>query len=283
MKEVKKIAIIGVGIMGQGIAILGAQRGFSVLIYDFNQNVSQKALDGIKKFFEKSLEKNKITESELKEMIGRVVAVDNIEKIKNADLVIEAIIEVADEKKKLFAVLDDICSDSTILASNTSTIPISQISQAVKNKERVIGMHFMNPAFLIELVEIVRGNETSDEILEKTIKIAYELGKTPVVVKDSPGFVLNRLLIPMINEAVFCLQEGVASKEGIDKIMKIGARFPMGPLELADLIGLDICLRIMKELEKGFSNTKYAPCPLLGKMVEQGYLGRKTKKGFYEY
>lgn len=281
--EAKKIGIIGCGVMGRGIAITASRSGFDVLIYDSNKKTVDDGLRQIAEFFEKDADKGKITSDEKQKSIERIAAVGELGGLNNCFLVIEAVAEDIEAKKAVLRELEAFCPDSAIFASNTSTIPISELAVAIKKRDRFAGMHFMNPAPAISLVEVVRGKETSDETIGAVKNAALEMGKTPIEIKDSPGFLLNRLLIPMINEAAFCLQEGIASKEDIDAAMKAGAKFPLGPLELADLIGIDICLRIMEELEAGFGDKKYKACPLMKKMVGNGRLGRKSGKGFYDY
>ncbi|MCU0652686.1 MAG: 3-hydroxyacyl-CoA dehydrogenase NAD-binding domain-containing protein [Candidatus Pacebacteria bacterium] len=283
MQPMDKIAVIGGGVMGQGIAVLCARRGYAVLVCEPDAAARQRAAAEISKIFGKDFQKGKITQPDFEKALKQVRIIDDIGEAAGAAFVCEAINEDLASKKALFAELDRACPPETILASNTSAITISEIARDLSGRERITGMHFMNPPFIIDLVEVAPGADTSAKTVERTMEFARNLGKVPVLVKDSPGFLLNRLLLPMINEAAFCLQEGIASKEDIDRIMKLGGKFPMGPLELADLIGLDVCLRIMEGLEQGFSDKKYRPCPLIREMVERGYLGRKTKKGFYEY
>lgn len=283
MKELKTIGIAGAGIMGQGIAAVAARSGFTVCLYDSNKNALEAGIKKIKNHFRQLVDKGKMDQTSADDFFSLISSASELKDIARRDLIIEAISENFDGKIKLFEELDSISPDNVIFASNTSTIPISALAKATKRPDRFIGMHFMNPVFLIPLVEIIAGKETSGETVAQIKEMAKIMGKTPVVARDSPGFVMNRLLIPMINEAAFCLREGIASKEDIDKIMKIGANFPMGPFELADLIGIDTCLSIMEELQNNFGDTKYAACPLLKKMVESGSLGRKSGQGFYNY
>ena len=281
--KIKKIAIIGAGIMGSGIALVSARSGYKVVIVDIKKKFVEDGVKKIGEFLVRSVKKGKMTEEEKSKVLSRIKGVVGLKNVKNCDLVIEAITENAELKKKIFKELDNSCSKKVIFASNTSTISITELAAATKRPDRFIGMHFMNPAPLMKLVEVVRGLETSNKTAKIIKESAKKMGKIPIEVNDSPGFVLNRVIMPMINEAVYCLMEGVASKEAIDNVIKLGMNYPMGPLELADLIGLDICLNIMEELYRGFSDSKYRPCPLLKKMVDRGCLGKKTGKGFYNY
>jgi 3-hydroxybutyryl-CoA dehydrogenase len=279
----KKIGVIGAGTMGTGIAHVSALSGFDVTLVDIEQNLLEHSLTSIKKGLKRQVDKGKISQEEMNTALGRIQTITEMKSLSSEDIVIEAATENKEVKISIFSELDTFCPEKTILASNTSSISISLIASATNRPEKVIGMHFMNPVSIMKLVEIIRGKLTSDETTEKVKNLVEVLNKIPVECNDSSGFVSNRILMPMINEAVFCLADGVATAEAIDKIMTLGMAHPMGPLTLADLIGLDICLAIMEVLHRDMGDNKYRPCPLLEEMVSAGNLGRKTGQGFYNY
>jgi 3-hydroxybutyryl-CoA dehydrogenase len=278
----KNIVVIGGGTMGNGIAHTAAASGFDVSLVDVNEAILQRALSTITANLQRGVDKGKMTAEERDAVVGRIRPVTDVAAVGDADIVIEAIIESLDAKTQLFAKLDQVTGPDCILASNTSSISITKIAAATSRPDKVIGMHFMNPVPVMTLVEVIRGIATSDETWQKVEDLAKRMGKTPIEVNDYPGFISNRVLMPMINEAIFTLYEGVATRESIDGVMKLGMNHPMGPLTLADFIGLDVCLAILRVLEQGFGDPKYRPCPLLVKMVDAGWLGRKSGRGFYE-
>ena len=281
----EKVFIVGGGIMGTGMAQVFAQNGFETILRVRNLGGGRKEelAAGFEKSFGKLVKKGKMTEDEARAALARITYTENLADAKDCDLVIEAIVEDLELKKELFAELDAICKPETILATNTSSLSITAIAQATGRGDKCIGMHFFNPVPVMALVEVIKGAHTTDETKDKVFEIVRAIGKTPVLVNEAPGFVVNRLLVPMINEAIFCLQEGVASAEDIDNIMRLGANHPMGPLALGDLIGLDVCLNIMDALYEETRDSKYRACTLLRKMVAAGLLGRKTGRGFFDY
>jgi len=281
-----RVAVIGAGTMGNGIAHVFAQNGWQTLLIDVSPESLKKGKATIEKNTERQVSKGTITADQRHTLLGRITTASNINILKgvsDVELVVEAATENPEIKFDIFEDLDRLAPQGTILASNTSSISITEIAKQTKRPERVIGMHFMNPVPVMKLVEVIRGRETSNETVRKTVDMVKALGKTPVEVNDAPGFVSNRVLMPMINEAIFCVQDGIATAEGVDEVMKLGMNHPLGPLALADLIGLDVCLAIMKVLQDGLDADKYRPAPLLEQMVAEGRLGRKSGAGFYVY
>ena len=281
--EVKTFGVIGAGQMGAGIAQVAAMSGLDVIMNDIKSEFVEKGLEGITKILGRSVEKGKMSAEDNDKVLGRIKTSVSLQDMASADYVVEAATENEDIKYQIFKDLDEICAEKVILATNTSSIPIGRIATQTKRPEKVIGMHFMNPVPVMKLVEVIPGIATSDDTLQTTWDLAEKFGKTPAKANDYPGFIANRILLPMINEAVYCLYHDVGTREDIDTVMKLGMNHPMGPLALADLIGLDTCLAIMETLYEGFKDSKYRPCPLLRKYVEAGWLGRKVGRGFYEY
>lgn len=281
--EIKTVMVVGSGQMGSGIAQVCAMAGYKVYLNDLTGELVGKGLSTIEKNLSRQVAKGRMTEIEKANVVENISQSTDLNDAEKVDIVIEAATENMEVKKEIFAKLDTIAAEHVILASNTSSLPITEIAAATTRPEKVIGMHFMNPVPVMKLVEIIRGLATADDVYETVEEMAKTLGKVPVEVNDFPGFVSNRVLMPMINEAIYTLYEGVATKEAIDEVMKLGMNHPMGPLTLADFIGLDTCLYIMETLHEGFGDDKYRPCPLLRKYVKAGWLGKKTGRGFYMY
>jgi 3-hydroxybutyryl-CoA dehydrogenase len=281
--KIETIGVVGAGQMGNGIAHVAAQAGLGVVMHDIEDSFVERGLGTVDKNLQRGVDKGKLSPEDKAAALGRIQGTTSLGDLAAADFVVEAIVENLEVKSATFEKLDGICRDGVILATNTSSISVTSIAAATGRPERVIGMHFMNPVPVMKLVEVIRGLATTDETCRTVTDLAERLGKTPVECRDFPGFVSNRVLMPMINEAVYCLHEGVATREAVDEIMKLGMNHPMGPLTLADFIGLDTCLYILEVLHEGLGEDKYRPCPLLRKHVEAGWLGRKSGRGFYEY
>ncbi len=281
--EIKKFGVVGAGQMGNGIVQVAAASGLSVVMSDIKEEFTARGLATIEKNLARSVEKQKISGAERDGILARITTTTDLADMAGVDFVVEAATEKEDLKFRIFQDLDTFCPAHVILASNTSSIPIGRIGAQTKRPDKVIGMHFMNPVPVMQLVEVIKGLATSEETFDITWALCQKFGKTAAVANDYPGFIANRILLPMINEAVFCLYQGVGQAEDIDTVMKLGMNHPMGPLALADLIGLDTCLAIMETLYDGFKDSKYRPCPLLRKYVEVGWLGRKSGRGFYQY
>lgn len=283
MAGLAKVAVVGAGTMGNGIAQTFASFGTEVALIDVQPAALERGMKAIEKSLGRFVKKEQLSEAQANEIVGRIKPQSEFENLGGIPLVVEAVVERTDVKRSVFEALDASTDADAILATNTSSISITEIAAVTKRPDQVIGMHFMNPVPIMKLVEVIRGQETSDETTRKVVAWSEALDKVPVEANDYPGFVSNRVLMPMINEAVFCLMEGVATKEAIDTVMKLGMNHPMGPLTLADLIGLDVCLDILEVLHSGLGDSKYRPCPLLRRMVAAGRLGRKVGKGFYDY
>jgi 3-hydroxybutyryl-CoA dehydrogenase len=281
--KVGTLGVVGAGQMGNGIAHVAAQSGLTVVMRDLTDAFVGKGMDTVAKNLQRGVDKGKMTAAEMDAVIGRIKGTTKLEDLAGCDVVVEAAIEKLDVKLELFKTLDGILEPGAILATNTSSLPITKIAAATGRPDKVIGMHFMNPVPVMKLVEVIRGLQTSDATAAETKALAESMGKTPVECRDFPGFVSNRVLLPMINEAIYCFHEGVAEPAAIDTIMKLGMNHPMGPLTLADFIGLDTCLSILEVLHDGLGDDKYRPCPLLKKYVEAGWLGKKSGRGFYDY
>ncbi|HEV2846185.1 MAG TPA: 3-hydroxybutyryl-CoA dehydrogenase [Thermoanaerobaculia bacterium] len=283
MDSIQTIGVVGAGTMGHGIAQVATQSGYEVILVDAAPAALERGRTQIGKGLERLVSKGKLSAEDRDGALGRLTTGGQLAALERADLVVEAVVERLDVKQGVLSELDRVCRPGAILATNTSSISITKLARCTSRADKVIGMHFMNPVPVMQLVEVIRGLATSQETYDAVEAASRKMGKTPVEVHDAPGFVSNRVLMPMINEAVFCLHEGVGKAEAIDEVMKLGMNHPMGPLALADLIGLDVCLDILRVLHEGFGDPKYRPCPLLVKMVDAGYLGRKSGRGFYDY
>ncbi len=283
MSDIQTIGVVGAGTMGHGIAQVAAAAGYQTRLCDIQPAALEKGLAGISKSLDRMVKKEKISEQDKADVLSRISTTSELSDLADCQLVVEAVVERLDIKTKVLSTLDEVCPADTILATNTSSISITKLAAATSRPEKVIGMHFMNPVPVMKLIEVIRGLATDQATYDAVEAASKKMGKTPVEVHDAPGFVSNRVLLPMINEAVFALYEGVGTAESIDQVMKLGMNHPMGPLALADLIGLDVCLDILRVLVDGFGDPKYRPCPLLVKMVDAGHLGRKSGRGFYDY
>jgi len=281
--EVKKVGVVGAGLMGSGIAQVAAQAGYDVILNDVETKFIEKGLKGIEKNLSRDVEKGRRTKDDMGVILGRISITANLEHLAEVDVVIEAIFENMEAKKALYTRLDSICKPEAVLASNTSGLSITEIASATKRPERVVGMHFFNPVPVMKLVEVIKGSDTSEEVFALAMEVSRKLGKEPIAVEEAPLFAVNRILVPMLNEAIFVLQEGIASAEDIDKGMVLGTNHPIGPLALADLIGLETLLMVIDTLHRETGDSKYRACPLLRKLVRAGHYGRKTGRGFYQY
>lgn len=283
LDDIKKVAVVGCGTMGNGISQVFATKGFEVALIDIKQEFLDKAVATIGKSMDRLIKKERMTEDDKAAAMGRIKASTDLGAAKDCQLVIEAVTENLDIKLQIFGKLEEVCPPEVIFASNTSSLPITQLAAATKRPTQFVGMHFMNPVPMMKLIELIRGIATSDETFNLIKSLGEKLGKVPVEVNDFPGFIANRILLPMLNEAMYALMEGVGTAEAIDEVMKLGMGHPMGPFVLADFIGLDVCLAILEVMHEGLGDSKYRPCPLLRKYVQAGYLGRKTGRGFYDY
>ena len=281
--HIKTVAVLGAGTMGNGIAHVFARAGYKVILRDVEQRYLDRGMDTIARNLDREIKKGKLAEAEKETVLGRLVPVTDMSAVANADFLVEAVPEKIEIKRHVLTEADRLLRDDVIIASNTSSIAMTTLAALTKRADRFVGMHFMNPVPVMTLVEVIRALQTSDASFELTMDLAKKLGKTPVAVNDAPGFVSNRVLMPLINEAAYCVMEGVATPEAVDTVMKLGMNHPMGPLELADFIGLDVCVDIMHVLHEGLGDPKYRACPLLKKYVAAGYLGRKSNRGFYSY